>query len=285
MELISIILSSLFSVFSTSGLFVDRAIAKSFRSQFTEVKNLNVRVDNAPSYQILEGKIDKVRLASRGLKYKDEIGIDTFELETDAIDVNRKELKKINLKNLRKSLRVPLNAGFHIIVTETELNQALQSEKIKTRIQKLLNRAIPGNEESSLPSYQILSLNFDLLDNNRISTQVQLNRPNPDPLADEELQEQFDQPLNVRLEFGLNLARGTSIQIVEPTGTVNGKAISTKLLNGFARGFSSRINLRKLEEDGLLVRLLQLNIDDRAIDLAAVTSLAPFTSASSLSQK
>jgi LmeA-like phospholipid-binding len=89
MELITIVLSSLFSVFSTSGLFIDRAIDKSFRSQFTEVQKLNVRVDNAPSYQILDGKIDKVRLASRGLQYKNEIAIDTFELETDAIDLNR----------------------------------------------------------------------------------------------------------------------------------------------------------------------------------------------------
>jgi hypothetical protein len=285
MEFITILLSSLLSVFSTAGMFVDRAIAKSFRSQFTEVKELNVRVDNAPSYQIVQGKIDKVRLASRGLKYKNEIEIDTFELETDAIDLNRKNIKKNNLKNLRKSLRKPLNAGFHLIVTEEELNKALQSEKIKTRIQKLLNKAIPGNEESSLPSYQILNLTFDLLDNNRIGTQVQLSRPNPDPPDEEELQEQFDQPLNVRLEFGLKLVGGKSIQIIEPMGTVNGKAISSKLLNGFARGFSNRINLRKLEEDGLLVRLLKLKIGDREIDLAAITSLAPFTSVSPLSQK
>jgi hypothetical protein len=285
MELISIVLSSLFSVFSSTGLIVDRAIDKSFRSQFTEVKELKVRVDNAPSYQILEGKVDKIRLASRGLKYKNEIGIDTFKIETDAIDVNRKNLKKINLKNLRKSLRKPLNAGFHVIVTEIELNRALQSEKIKTRIQKLLNKAIPGNEESSLPSYQILNLAFNLLENNRISAEVQLSRPNSDLSEEREETEQFDQPLNVRLEFGLNLLGGKSIQIVEPTGTVNGKAISTKLLNGFARGFSNRLSLRKLEEDGLLVRVLNLSISDRAIDMAAVTSLAPFASTSPLPQK
>jgi hypothetical protein len=285
MELISIILSSFFSVFSSAGVVVDRAIDKSFRSQFTEVQKLNVRVDNAPSYQILEGKLDKVRLASRGLKYKNEIGIDTFELETDAIDLNRKELKKINLKNLRKSLRKPLNAGFHLIVTETEINSALRSERIKTRIQKLLNKAIPGNEEYSLPSYKIVNITFDLLENNRISTEVQLSRPNLDLSTEEEVQSQFDQPLNVRLEFGLNLLGGKSIQIVEPTGTVNGKAISTKLLNGFARGFSSRLSLRKLEEDGLLVRVLNLNISDRAIYLSAVTSVAPFASTSPITQK
>jgi LmeA-like phospholipid-binding len=186
---------------------------------------------------------------------------------------------------LRKSLRKPLNAGFHLIVTETELNRSLQSEKIKNRLQKLLNRAIPGNEESSLPSYKIVNVACDLLDNNRISAQVQLSRPNQDLSLDEEVQEQFDQPLNVRLEFGLNLLGGKNIQIIEPTGTVNGKAISTKLLNGFARGFSSRLSLRKLEEDGLLVRVLNLNISDRAMDLSAVTSLAPFVSTSPLPQK
>ncbi|MGL5879291.1 MAG: LmeA family phospholipid-binding protein [Xenococcaceae cyanobacterium] len=285
MELITILFSGLLSVLSGSGLFVDRAIAKVFRSEFSSVKQLEVRVDNAPSYQILQGKADRIRLASRGIEYEDKIKIDTFEIETDAIDIDRTNLKKTNLENLRKSLRKPLQAGFHTIVTEEDLNLALQSQEIKDRLEKLLARAISGEEESETIFYQILNFNLDFLDSDRLKIGLQLSRGESDRKIDEQIKQPFDQPLDVRLEFGLKLVGGTSISIVEPVGTVNGKAISTKLLNGFARGFSNRLDLRMLEEKGLFVRLLQLKFANNAFDLAAFVRLEPFTPASPLPKK
>jgi hypothetical protein len=282
MELITILFSGLLSVFSASGVLVDRAVANAFRSQFTNVEQLKVRVDNAPSYQLLQGKADKIRLASRGLEYERAIKIDTLEIETDAIDIDRENLKRTNLKNLRKSLRKPLQAGFHTIVTEEDLNLALQSQEVKSRLEKLFNRTISGATESETISYQILNFTLDFLERNRLGAHLQLVRTDLDGELDEQTQEQFDQPLDVRLEFGLKVAGEMGIQIVEPVGTVNGKAISTKLLNGFARGLGKRIDLRTLEEEGLFVRLLQLEIDKDALDLAAFVRLEPFTPASPL---
>jgi hypothetical protein len=282
MELITSILAGLFSVVSASGFVVDRAIANAVRSQFTEVKELKVRVDNAPSYQILQGKVNKIRLAGRGLEYRNELNIDKCELETDAIDLDRKYLRKTNLNHLRKSLRKPFNTGLHLVIKEEDLNQGLQSPKIKSQLEKLLSRTIAGSETEESSPYQVKNLTLDFLNKNRLSIQLQLSRPQPEIDSEKQFQQQFDQLLDVRLEFGLHLAAGRRIQIIDPTGTVNGKAISSKLLNGFARGFSDRVDLDNFKQQGLLVRLLQLKINDRVLDLAAFTRLEPFTPASPL---
>ena len=87
MEFFTIFLSSLLTVFSPVGLVVDTVIANNIRSQVDDVEELAVRVDNTPSYQLTQGKVDRVRIASRGIKPIEDFRIETLEIETDSIDV------------------------------------------------------------------------------------------------------------------------------------------------------------------------------------------------------
>ena len=65
---------------STSG---DRLIS---------VEQQAIRIDNTPNYQIVQGKIDQVRIAGRGVTINSYLRIDTLELETDAIAIDLQEV-------------------------------------------------------------------------------------------------------------------------------------------------------------------------------------------------
>lgn len=65
MEFFTILLSGLLGLVSPAGLVIDRTAESFIRSRF-EVEQLQVRVDNAPSHQLLQGKVERVLIAGRG---------------------------------------------------------------------------------------------------------------------------------------------------------------------------------------------------------------------------
>lgn len=95
MELLTIVLSGLLGLIAPVGLVIDRTAENVIRSQFASVKQLQVRVDNAPSYQLLQGKVQRVRFAGRSLQLKQQnLQIAALELETDAIELDPRTLRK-----------------------------------------------------------------------------------------------------------------------------------------------------------------------------------------------
>jgi hypothetical protein len=90
------LVSSLLALVSPVGLVVDQIALNAIRSQFEKVDQLQVRIDNAPSYQLLQGKVERVRIAGRGLQLK-QIRIAAIELETDPINLDPRSLgQKLN---------------------------------------------------------------------------------------------------------------------------------------------------------------------------------------------
>ena len=83
MELFSILLSILLSSISPAGYFIDTTAENAIRNQFNKVEQLQVRVDNVPTHQLIQGKIDRVQIAGRGFWLTENFRIDTLEIETD----------------------------------------------------------------------------------------------------------------------------------------------------------------------------------------------------------
>mgnify|MGYP001797340025 CR=1 FL=1 len=79
--------------------------------------------------------------------------------------------------------------------------------------------------------------------------------------------------LNMSLELGIQVVDGKKISLINPKGSVNGRPMSSRLLNGFAVGISDRLNLDLLEQDGILARILQLEITEDKIELASFLKL------------
>ncbi|MEO0688349.1 MAG: DUF2993 domain-containing protein, partial [Cyanobacteria bacterium J06649_11] len=133
MEFISFLLSSLLGFVSPAGVVIDNAAENGIRSQFSQVEKLQVRVENAPTHQLLQGKITKLRIAARGLHLKQyDFRIDTLELETDKINISTRSIKKGKLQ-----LKKPFIAGIRLIFTQADINRLLQSADILALLPKL----------------------------------------------------------------------------------------------------------------------------------------------------
>jgi hypothetical protein len=141
-------------------------------------------------------------------------------------------------------------------LTENDLNKSLQSAQIQSYLQKIV-----GNGNKS--SFQIINSRLNLLNNNRIKIETQINLLN---------QGQGD-IVDISLEFGIEIIKGSKIKIIEPTGTLNERKLSKKLLQGFADNFNQQLDLEKLEASGIMIRFLQFKLSDHKINMAAFVQI------------
>lgn len=156
MEWFVIILSSLLAAVTPAGIIIDTVVENNLRDRVKEVEQLDVRVDNAPSYQLLQGKIDRVRIASRGVRPIQDLRIAVAELETDPIDVDLQRLQTEGAKALPQALRQPFRGAFRVVVTEDDLDRALQSPRIKSQLEQLIGRVVARSGQGSPQSFKIL---------------------------------------------------------------------------------------------------------------------------------
>ena len=266
MELIAIFLSGLLGLFSNGGWVIE-AIAKTQIATSTSgdrlisVEQQAIRIDNTPNYQIVQGKIDQVRIAGRGVTINSYLRIDTLELETDAIAIDSKNLNTKSLDHLRSSLLKPLQGVGKIIITEADLTKALESPEVTQQIQKILNNLVARKAGNTTIAYEVSNLQVELNPDNRIKIELEMRRFG--------ITQKKTAKLAIALEFGIESLAGTKIQLVQPVGTVNGRPMSSRLLKGFAQGISDRLDLTKMESQGIFARLLQLEITADQIELIA----------------
>ena len=247
MELLTILLSSFLAIISPVGFIVDRVVESRLRSQLEAVEELEVRIDNAPNYRILQGKAEKIRVASRGIEPIPDLRIAVLEVETDPIDLD------VRLHQGKRSLLLeqPLQGGVRLVLTEADLNRALQSPRLQSYLQQRLSRLSRGLER-----YEVLNPRLDLLNDNRVRVQLGLAKSG-------------EQTLTIALESGIEVVEGHRFRLIDPKGTIDGRPLSSRLLQGIAQGLSDRFDLQRLEKTGMTLRLLQLEIDNHQINGAA----------------
>lgn len=256
MEFLTILLSSVIGLVAPAGLVIDRTAQNTIRSQFQRADRLEVRVDNAPSYQILQGKVERVRIAGRGLRLTQDFRISALELETDAIDLDPRSIGK------QPQLKRPFQAGVRLVLEQQDLNQALQSSAIASSLRQL-NIPELNNRGDSETRYNFVNPKVELLASNRLRFQVEL-------IADNN-----DKPLAITVESGLGAIAGRQIQLVEPVAYLNQEAVTPQLVNQIATDLSQKLDLRSLEVYGLHARILQLKVNPQELEIVAFLRLEP----------
>ena len=263
MEFLTILLSSLLGLVSPAGLLIDRIAEQTLRSEFEQVEQLQVRVDNTPSYQIAQGEVNRVRIAGRGLRLKQQdIRIAALELETDPIELSSPSLAQRQLK-----LERPLQAGVRLVLTQPDLNQALQSLAIAARLSELdLGLDIEeftNTDQEAEQRYKLVAPQVKLLPNNRLRFQV-------------ELQEQGNmKPLAIAVESGLSVVAGRRLQLVQPVISIDQEAVTDEFVSAIANNINQKLDLGDLEKYGLQARILQLRVDPQKLEVAAFVRLQP----------
>jgi len=279
MEILTIVLASLLSLGSGGGIVLDKIVEGKIGDRLISVEEQAVRIDNQPNYRAAKGRLARVRIASRGVRIEPGIRIAEIELETDPLAVKLDKIKLNSIDRIRESLAAPATGAAKLVFSESDLNQALQSAKIQKQLQKTLNRLIARKAGSNNISYQISDIQLDLQQGNRLQVDFQLSRPRPNRQLESNADSGTSRSRNpsrellISLELTLQVINGKMVRLLNPQGTVNGRPMSPRLLNGFASGISDRLNLNTLEADGILARILQLEINEDNLELISFVRL------------
>jgi hypothetical protein len=259
MEFIAIFLSGLLGLISPAGLVVDRTAENALRDQFTQAEKLQVRVDNAPTHQLLQGKVNRVRIAGRNLRLKgQDIRVAALEVETDPIQLN-----SLNFSRRGSPFKQPLQAGLRLVLSQQDLNQFLRSPQFNLWIGKFTRKSISNDKTSVHPTYNLSDTQVKFLAKNRLSLQVKLHEQGQ------------EKPLLIQAESGVNILAGRKITLIQPVVFVNGEQAPPRFINQIVNNLNQKLDLAQLDGDGLQVRLLKWDMKPDKIEIAAFLRIEP----------
>ena len=267
MELLTIIISGLLLLITPVGLVVDNTIENTIRKPLEEIEELAVRVDNAPSYQVLQGKVQRLRVAGRGIHPTDYLRIDTLELDTDPIALDWQQLSSAQKSDLNSYLREPLQAGVRLVLKEVDLNQTLRSPAVVEVLQTELNQALAGLGSAKMPRYEVLNPKLQLLAENRLRLEVELRRRGNTNAESRSLQ--------IMMESEIKIRGGYSVELTNLVASINNKSLSPRLMNRLQESASQALDLRRLEEQGIIIRILQLKTKEQQLKIAGFVRFSP----------
>lgn len=263
MEFFTLLLTSLLTLVSPAGIALDTLAENQIRDRLYDAEQLEVRLDNIPSHQVITGKVDRLRIAGRGLFLIPGFRIDTLELETDAINVNPRELGRGSGATPVRGLQQPLQVAIRVAVTETDINTALQSPEL---YQELQNVAIELFDSPLLQQiatrYTLVNRQLTFLPNNRIRFETQVQERG------------YDDSLTLTVETGINVIEGQQLQLLSPSVWVNDRPAPRRLVTGIL-DLTQRFNLQRLETRGVRSRVLHLNFTPGGAEIALFLAVNP----------
>ncbi|ASC72518.1 hypothetical protein XM38_034760 [Halomicronema hongdechloris C2206] len=257
MDAIAVVLASLLALGSPVGVVVDKLAADAIRDQLVAAEALQVRVDNASTLQLLNGRLERVRIAGQGLYPVADFRINRFALESDPIDVSIGALRRGEI-----ALDRPLQAAMHLELREADLNQFLQSAWLQQQLQAL-EFALPGQTAREANRYEFTNPRLALLPDNRLQLALDLQ----DTVSAD--------TLPIELEVGVAIASGHQLQLLDPVLTVDGQVVPAQVLRSLLGGMQSRLSLRQLEDSGIGMRVLQFAIQDNSLDIVMFVKVEP----------
>jgi hypothetical protein len=258
MELISVLLSILLGIFSPAGLAVDQVVEDALRANVSTVEELEVRVDNTPSLQLLQGKVSKIRIAGQGIYPIPELRIATLEVETDPLDVNVREVRRGSVQ-----LDQPLQSGVRLVIEAEDINRLLQSPRITNQLRSFGISFLNAPQAIQAQRYEFVDPQVTFLDNDRIRADV--------IIQDQQTLEQ----LALRVETGFTIVAGRQLQLIDPVVLANGEAAPNQFIRALSAGISQRLDARSLAEQGLTLRILDWQVRPEAIELVAFVRIEP----------
>jgi hypothetical protein len=240
------------------GAVFDRTAEDAVLDQLYAAEELEVRLDNTPSYQLLQGKIDRLRFAGRGLYLAPEIRIALLDFETDPFNVDLDRLRSETQNSVPQFLRQPLRGVIRLVLTEADLNQALRSPTVLEQLRQGQQEFSEGTQAESISQrYQLIDPQIDFLGNNQLRFQANI-------------QDQRDNDqLRIRLESELRVVQGRQVEIINPKLWFNDEEAPPNLVKAIAKFVNRKLDLGSLEAYALQARIIQLNINPEQIEIVS----------------
>ncbi|MFB2875469.1 DUF2993 domain-containing protein [Floridanema aerugineum] len=269
MGFLTIFLSALLGVLGSVGFFVDRFAENAIRQRFQRIEQLQVRIDNAPNYQLIGGKVQRVRVAGRGLWLTPEARIAVLELDTDPISADIQALRGGRISPA--SLRQPAKAAFRLVLTEEDINNILKSPKISQQLQRLSANFLGNTGGQQIEAYEIINPRIEFLPENRLRFQVELQQKEGTGTQ----QTNSEQKLAIIAESGLRIINGHQLELISPAVSINENTIPEFLIGALAQNFIDELDLKKLQKSGIIARILDFQVNQENLEIAAFVQVEP----------
>lgn len=257
MEWITILLSTLLTLISPVGLVADQVAEGVIRERIHQADLIDVRIDNRSNFQLTGGRVDRVRIAGRGVYPVPELRIDLLDLETDPIDIDLPALQSGEL-----ALDEPFQAASHLVLKAEDLNVLLRSQRIQTLLDTL-EFDLPGVSDRERNRYGFANPQISFLPDNRARVTVSIQ--------DKVTQEQVE----ALVETGLEVIDGHQLVLIAPTVTVDGQPVPRQLIEAFTRGINSELTLKQLEDLDITARVLRFELQPDLLDIVIFVRVAP----------
>jgi len=259
MEIFAALLTGLLGVAGAPGVVIDRLITDALRGQLVRADQLEVRLDNTPNYQLLQGKIDRVRLAGRGIYLSPFLRIDTVDLESDPISIDPSFLQSGKLV-----LNKPAQAAVRVILKAEDINQALRSPMLAKSFQGIKINLSPTSGNERTEEFNLINPEVTFLGKNRLRLNATLQPENK------------NQPgLQIVLESSIVVVDSTRLELTLSTINLQGINVPEQITNTLAQGINRLLDFSQLEASGIFARILKLEVTDAQMQLIGFARMEP----------
>ncbi|GAB4212964.1 MAG: DUF2993 domain-containing protein [Synechococcales cyanobacterium] len=242
------------------GYAVDQAALNFLRSQLDEADVLEVRVESQPNYRLLDGQIDRILVAGRGLQRDPFPRIEVLEVETDPVALNLG-----SLSGGQVTLAQPLQAALRLSITSADLNAALSAPELLAQFQNIeADLPLLGSPDGQPQRFNLRDPEIVFLPDQRIQLSAQLIQLLPSGEAP---------AVEVTFTAGIEVDDGQALRLRQPEFTIGSVPVPQEIAGAFLGGLNEIINLADLESQGLLVRILQLNVTPDNLELVGFVRL------------
>ena len=224
--------------------------SQTIRHLFTQSESVEVFVRCYPSSKLLQGSIDSFKMNGRGLVIRKDFAVEEMSFETDAVAIDFGSVLsgKLNLKQ-------PTQAVAQVILSETGINRAFESELVKKRLLNLSEPTlieISGGEPVSFTEVQI-----KLLPENRLHLVATADLKNGELI-----------PLSMTVGIGIERRRRVSFK--DPKIELEGvpeaqREISQTLSVALVEILDNMVDLDRFYLDGVKMRLNRLETEGQRL--------------------
>ncbi|WP_319418724.1 LmeA family phospholipid-binding protein [Pleurocapsa sp. FMAR1] len=232
---------------------LSKAVEIGLESQLDKVDNLDVDI-RADPLELAQGKLESVIVDGKGMVMKKELRAERVILQTDSINIDplKAALGKIKLET-------STNAETKIVLLESDLQQAFNSEYIKD---KLKNQKV--NLDGETVTVNASNVKFALPGEGKISLKAEL----------EIVESQQTKQIALLAKPTIN-EQGNKI-VIEDVEYPDGENTDPQLTDALLRSTEELLDLRNFELGKMTLHIDRLDIGQGKMTMAARTTIQEF---------
>jgi hypothetical protein len=222
-------------------------------SQLEEFDRLKVKVKTTPD-KLASGELESLSIDGEGLLIETDLRLQVLEIEMQAIAVEPLKALTGNIE-----LTQPTEGTARVVLTETDLNRALNSAALRSKIDVLDTYLSTGQVKLTVSQQKC-----QFREDGKIGVEA-LVKLQPSGETKE-----------VTFTTTPKIASGGRSVVLEDIQYEPGKEVSEDLTQAFLDKAEKMLDLRNFEKQGLALRIHHLSVETGCITLSAAADMTQF---------